>query len=238
MTTMRRVLAALAALALAAFGAVVLISYVRGADARAEAGAVLVPVLVVDQDVPAGTPAAELADLVRTAEVPSRLVVPGSVEDLADVAGLTTTTSLVSGEQVVFARFADPSVQAAAAGVVELPTGTEEVSLTLEPQRAVGGALVAGDRIGVFISQGDPTTTDLAVGEVLVTRVAGGADDQTAALTGAAQTVTVTLALTPEDAAVVIAGMEQGAVWLSLQESVDPADTSLDSTTTTTGADQ
>ena len=238
MTTMRRVLAALAALALAAFGAVVLISYVRGADARAEAGAVLVPVLVAADDIDAGTPAEDVADLVTTARVPSRLVVGGHVDDLADVAGLSTTTKLIQGEQLVFERFADPSVQAAVAGVVELPTGTEEVSLTLELQRAVGGALVAGDRIGVFISQGDPTTTDLAVGEVLVTRVAGGADDQTAALTGAAQTVTVTLALTPEDAAVVIAGMEQGAVWLSLQESVDPADTSPDSTITTTGADQ
>ncbi|WP_222193072.1 Flp pilus assembly protein CpaB [Modestobacter italicus] len=237
MTTMRRVLAALAALALAAFGAVVLISYVRGADARAEAGAVLVPVLVAEQDVPAGTPAEDVADLVTTAEVPSRLVVTGSVEDLADVAGLTTTTALVKGEQLVFARFADPSVQAAASGVVEVPAGTEEVSLTLEPQRAVGGALAAGDRIGVFISQGDPTTTDLAVGEVLVTRV-DGADAGTAAMTGVAQTVTVTLALTPEQAALVIAGMERGAVWLSLQQPADPADTSVDSTTTSTGADQ
>ncbi|MCZ2847122.1 Flp pilus assembly protein CpaB [Modestobacter sp. VKM Ac-2978] len=235
---MRRVLAALAALALAVFGAVVLISYVRGADARAEAGAVLVPVLVAAGDIDAGTTAEDVADLVTTARVPSRLVVGGHVDDLADVAGLSTTTKLIKGEQLVFARFADPSVQAAAAGVVEPTAGTEEVSLTLEPQRAVGGALAAGDRIGVFISQGDPTTTDLAVGEVLVTRVTGGADDQTAAMTGAAQTITVTLALTPEQATVVIAGMEQGAVWLSLQESVDPADTSLDSTTPTTGADQ
>ncbi|MCZ2804468.1 RcpC/CpaB family pilus assembly protein [Modestobacter sp. VKM Ac-2983] len=234
---MRRVLAALAALALAAFGAVVLISYVRGADARAEAGARLVPVLVAAESIQAGTPAEDVADLVRIAQVPSRLVVTGSVEDLADVAGLTTTTELVTGEQLVFARFADPAVEAAADGEVELPDGTEEVSLTLEPQRAVGGVLTAGDRIGVFISRGDPTTTDLAVGDVLVTR-ADGADSETAAMTGAVQTVTVTLALTPEQAAVVIGGMEQGAVWLSLQEPVDPADNPLDSSITTTGADQ
>lgn len=234
---MRRVLAALAALALAAFGAVVLVGYVRGADARAEAGAALVPVLVVEEEVAAGTPAADLADLVRTAQVPSRLLVPGSVDDLAAVAGLSTTTSLVPGEQLLFARFEDPALQAAAAGAVERAPGTEEVSLTLEPQRAVGAVLVAGDRIGVFISQGDPTTTDLAVGDALVTRV-GGSDGETAALTGVAQTVTVTLALTPEQAAVVIAGMERGAVWLSLQDPVEPADSPLDSSITTTGAAQ
>ena len=44
----RRLIAALAALVLAATGAVVLLAYVRGADARALAGTETVDVLVVD----------------------------------------------------------------------------------------------------------------------------------------------------------------------------------------------
>ncbi len=47
----RRLLAALAALLLAATGAVVLLAYVRGADARALAGVQTVDVLVIDQPV-------------------------------------------------------------------------------------------------------------------------------------------------------------------------------------------
>jgi len=230
---MRRVLAVLTALVLAAFGAVVLISYVRGADARAEAGAVLVPVLVVDSDVPAGTPAEQVADSVSTVRVPERLVATGSLTDLADVAGLTTTVDLLAGDQVMAARFADPSVQAADGAVARAP-GTQEVSLTLEPQRAVGGAVTAGDLVAVYTSAADPATatavTGLAVDDVLVTRVDGGSDG-VAALAGA--TVTVTLALTPDQASVVISGMQQGGVWLSLQESAGSADTSLTSTTTT-----
>jgi pilus assembly protein CpaB len=237
MTTMRRVLAVLTALALAAFGAFVLISYVRGADTRAEAGAVLVPVLVVDEQVPAGTSVDDLDGKVSTRQVPQRLVASGALDDLAAVAGLSTTTALLPGDQIVAGRFADPTVQAA--GQVVVPEGTQEVSLTLEAQRAVDGALTPGDRVGVYVSAGglDVTAaavTDLVVDHALVTRVSTGGTD----LTGTAQPVTVTLALAQADAQRVIAGMAQNGVWLSLQEAAVPADTSLTSTTTSTGAVQ
>jgi pilus assembly protein CpaB len=241
MTTMRRVLVVLSALVLAAFGALVLVSYVRGADARAEAGAVLVPVLVVDAQVPAGTSVDDLADSVSTAQVPQRLVATGALGDLADVEGLSTTVDLLPGDQVVAARFADPAVQAA--GAVAVPAGLQEISLTLEPQRAVDGDLDAGDEVGVYISSGGldvtattPAVTALVVDRALVTRVSstgGGAD-----LTGAGQTVTVTLALHQADAARVIAGAGQDGVWLSLQSAAGSADTSPTSTTTTPGDDQ
>lgn len=234
---MRRALAVTAAVLLAAFGAIVLVSYVRGADDRAEAGAVLVPVLVVDEQVPAGTPVDELDDALSTQQVPQRLVATGALADLDGVAGLSTTVDLLPGDQVVAGRFADPTVQAA--GEVVVPAGMEEVSLTLEPQRAVGGELGEGDQVGVYVSVGglDVTTaslTGLAVDHALVTRVSTtGAE-----LAGAGSTVTVTLALLPADAARVIAGMAQNTVWLSLQDPADPADISLSSTTTSTGDDQ
>ena len=235
---MRRALAVLTALVLATFGAVVLVSYVRGADARAQAGAVLVPVLVVDEEVPAGTPVADLGGSVSTAEVPQRLVARNALEDLAAVDGLSTTAALLPGDQVVADRFGDPTVQAA--GTVAVPEGMQEVSLTLEAQRAVGGALAAGDRVGVYVSTGalqaTAAVTDLAVDGVLITRVAapGPAD----ALAAGGQLVTVTLALTEAQAERVIAGMVTDAVWLALQESAGPADTTLTSTSTTPGDTQ
>ena len=51
----RRIIAAVAALLLAGIGAVVLTSYVRGADARAMAGMQTEKVLVVTTMVPKGT---------------------------------------------------------------------------------------------------------------------------------------------------------------------------------------
>jgi pilus assembly protein CpaB len=244
MSTMRRLLAVLTALALAVFGAVVLVAYVHGADARAQAGAVLVPVLVVDTDIAAGTAAEDVAGSVSTVEVPKRLVATGAIDDLADVAGLTTTVGLLAGDQVMAARFGDPTVQSVD-GAPLLPAGLEEVSISLESQRAVGGALAPGDRVGVYISAAgtDPTAaqtmTDLAVGQVLVTRVSGGSS-ATSALTpaGTETGMTVTLALGEDDAATVIGGMELGTVWLSLQSGAVSADNGGDSTLTTTGANQ
>ena len=245
MTAMRRLLAVLTALLLAGFGAVVLIAYVSAADARAvaraEEGAVLVPVLVVDERVPAGTPAADVADLVSTEQVPARLKADDALVDLSAVEGLTAMVDLLPGDQVLAARFADPAVLAAAAGDVQPDPGTQEVSLALDPQRAVGGVLTPGDRVGVFVSSAglDPATntptarTTLAVDRVLVTAVERGGSDA-----AGASVVTVTLSLSDADAAAAIAGMEQDAVWLSLQEPVGPADNTPDSSATTTGADQ
>src|SRR3954447_26784811 len=104
----RRLLAASAALVLFVLGTVVLLAYVRGADARAFAGAQPVQVLVVDQLIPAGTPGNGLTDFVRTETVPAKAAVQGRVTDLAELAGLVATTDLEPGEQLLTGRFENP----------------------------------------------------------------------------------------------------------------------------------
>ena len=241
----RRFLALLAAFLLAAFGAVVLIQYVRTADERARADEVVVPVYVVTTEVRTGTDAADVGKAVSLESVPQRLVAPGAVGDpaaLAQMAGLVTGADLLPGEQLVTGRFVDPSVLLPADAVLP-PAGTQEVSLTLEPQRAVDGHLVPGSRVGVFVTVPvvDARTgmalagTGLAVTDVLVTRVSGGTSSNA---DGTGQSaVNVTLAVTAPDAATVISGMAQNAVWLSLQSAGSAAAAPL-TTTSSTGDDQ
>jgi pilus assembly protein CpaB len=224
----RRLLAALAALVLAATGAVVLLAYVRGADARALAGVQTVDVLVVDRPVAEGTPGEELAELVRTERLPAKAAVPGAVTDLGALAGRVATVDLQPGEQLLAARFAVPE-DLGVPGTVPAPEGAAEVSLLLEPQRAVGGRLAAGDTVGVHVSLSDATHAVLH--RVLVTQVQGapaptaeGEGTDTASSGGAAPTASlmVTLGLRPEAAEAVVFGMEHGTVWLSLEpEGVD-----------------
>jgi pilus assembly protein CpaB len=225
----RRLIAALAALVLAATGTVVLLAYVRGADARALAGTRTVDVLVVDRPVPEGTPAEELAELVRTERLPAKAAVPGVVTDLEELAGRVATVDLQPGEQLLAARFAAPE-DLSVPGTVPAPEGAAEVSLLLEPQRAVGGRLAAGDTVGVQVSLPDPSTHVL-LHRVLVTQVQGapvavadGEGTDTASSGGAAPSASlmVTLGLRPEAAEAVVFGMEHGTVWLSLEpEGVD-----------------
>ena len=226
---MRRLFAALAALLLALVGTVVLVAYVRGADARALEGVETVEVLVVDRPVPAGTPADQLADLVRTELLPAKAAAEGRVEDLAELTGRVADVDLQPGEQLLAARFGDPE-DLAAPGTVAPPAGASEVSILLEPQRAVGGRLAAGDSVGVHVSL--ESRTHVLLHRVLVTQVQGApapaeAEDgtQTESSGGAAPTASllVTLGLRPEQAEAVVFAMENGTVWLSFEPAdVDP----------------
>jgi pilus assembly protein CpaB len=111
----------------------------------------------------------------------------------------------------------------------------QEVSVLLEPQRAVGGRLAAGDEVGILISQPDARTTHAVLHHVLVTQVQGApapadpeADTATASAGSAAPTgsLLVTLALTAEQAEGVVFGAEHGTLWLTLE----PEDAALEGT--------
>jgi pilus assembly protein CpaB len=222
----RRLLAATAALVLFVVGALVLVAYVRGADARALAGAEPVQVLVVDQPVPAGTPGSALAELVRTETVPAKAAVEGRVTHLADLSGLVATTDLEPGEQLLASRFRAPD-QMQAPGTVAVPAGLQEISILLEPERAVGGRLAAGDTVGVYLSQGQPVgQTHAVLHQVLVTQVQGApaapspdadASVDPASSAAPATSLMVTLAVDAKDAETVVFGTEHGTLWLSLE---------------------
>ena len=225
----RRILAAVAALVLLLAGTIVLLAYVRGADARAMAGLRTTEVLVADQVIPAGTPAADLTALVRTDVLPEKAVLDGRVSDLDDLAGQVTSVDLQPGEQLLAARFTAPD-DLGSPGTVPVPDGLQEVSVQLEPQRAVGGRLAAGDTVGIVISQtGDGGgRTHAVLHQVLVTQVQGapapvqadgegGTETASAGSAAPTNSLMITLAVTAGQAEVVVFGAEHGTLWLSLE---------------------
>lgn len=225
----RRIIVALVALLIAAVGGVLTFLYASGADARAMADMSPAQVLVVAEPVAAGTPSEALARSLTVAEIPSAAVVPGGVSDLADVAGLLTTTDLQPGEQLLASRFEAPD---AIEQVVEVPPNMHELSLQLETRRVIGGELRAGDTVGIFLS-GTVTTgtsnesvsvdqTHLILHKVLVTAVTGAAalvtDENGEQVEQEAEdSVMVTLALSAADAEQLVFGAEFGTIWLSLE---------------------
>jgi pilus assembly protein CpaB len=226
----RRLLAAFAALVLLVAGTLVLLAYVRGADARALAGTRTVEVLVVDQPVPAGTAGDELAAFVTTKTMPAMAALDGRVTDLSDLAGRVSTVDLQVGEQLLDSRFVRPD-DLQALGTVTVPDGLQEISVLLEPQRVVGARLSAGDTVGVYLSQVLPDgtgQTSAVLHHVLVTQVQGApapvdpaADAETVTAATPAESLIVTLALTAKDAETVVFGMEHGTLWLSLETDGD-----------------
>lgn len=227
---MRRILIVALALLLAVVGGVVTFSYAAGADARAMAGMQPTRVLVVAEPIAEGTAAEDLAGLVTTAEVPASAVVPGALADLSTLEGTVATTDLEPGEQLLASRFATPD---ALGGAVEVPDGLLLMSIELEPRRVIGGDLQPGDRIAIFVSEGDdqmPDATNLLQRDVLVVDVAGGAsvvvDEQTGTETeqAASPAVVVTVALDPTMSQQLVYSIEYERVYLSLESETAPKD--------------
>lgn len=214
----RKLLSVFVAAVLAIAGAVMLVSYVNGADERAAAGERRVSVLVVREDVARGTPADSLGTKVESERVPAKVRAEGAVSDLAALRGLVATTDLVAGEQVLANRFAKPDssvsgVRSSANGdLADVPR--LRLSVALDPERVVGGRLHAGDVVAVFASVDDPKQTGLILHQVPIVRVEEAGGSGGAASNG---TLMVTLTLTEQQATTLVWGIEHGTIWLSLE---------------------
>lgn len=218
MTT--RIIAVVLAAVLAVVGAVLLISYVRGADDRAFEGAQLTQVLVVKSEIPAGTSGSELGTTVDLRSVPIAYVADGAITDVSALKGLVAAVSLEPGEQVLASRFVEPGQFGTDGGSMAVPKGMQEITLSLDVQRVVGGTLTAGDIVGVFGSLQsdniDPARTQLIETKVLVTSVVHDPtlDPSTTQVSGA---IVVGLAVSADQAQRIIYQLEFGTVYLSKQ---------------------
>ncbi|TLM85924.1 Flp pilus assembly protein CpaB [Pseudarthrobacter sp. NamE5] len=166
-----RLLGGIAALVVAIIGTILLFNYVQGADRRALANTETKDVLVIKQEVPAGTPASQLGQYLVTKTVPRTAVAEGVVDDLSSMTSKVTAVALQPGEQLLASRLVDTTAFLGPARV-EVPDGLQEVTVRLSIERVVGGKIQAGDTVGVFISLADET--QLTFHKVLVTAVQFG----------------------------------------------------------------
>ena len=237
----RRVSGLVAALVLASAGTFVLTNYVESAKNRAVAGERLVDALVVSLPVAAGTAAAELQESVKTVQVPAKVRADGAADSLKDLEGLEAGVDLVPGEQVITSRFVRPGTRRT--GVPGIPEDKLLVTVSLDPERAVGGQLKPGDTVGVLASF-DPSeqtssSTNLILHKVPVVAVQGAAGEaksnsvEIAASTddggeGAAPApaptakLLVTLALDAPSVERVVFAAEHGFLWLSAEPAEAP----------------
>ncbi len=208
-----------AAVVLAIIGTFLLVGYVSSAEARATKGEKLVPVLVVREPIGAGTDVDDIGDAVATERVPAKVRARGAIASLDDVDGVTAV-ALVPGEQLLADRFVEPAVQARG----DVPEGFHEVTLSLDPERALGGRLAPGHKVGVVASFEDDgsgaRTTSLLLDRVLVTGVQAEEppdDPEDGEEIGPApeSVLLVTVAVSPGDLELLVGASEHGSVWLS-----------------------
>lgn len=240
-----RLLAGSAALVLAIVGAIMIFSYAQGAEQRAISNLEPIPVLVVKAAIPAGTPVETMAASLATEQLPAAAVTESALSSLDGSAGKVAAVDLVPGEQLVSGRLVAPA-DLKTQGSLEVPAGLQEVSFQLEPDRVVGGRLVPGDHVGVFVSmeeggiesRADKETTKLTVRKALVTAVQRAPEPAaTPAPTASADpnaanprdttlpvgSLMLTVAVSDVDAAKIVFAAEYASMWLS-KEPLDAAD--------------
>ena len=145
----RKWIGVLISLVLAAVGTWVLVQYVNGADERALEGVETVDVLVVADTIPQGSSIQDVSTRVVRQSVPVSAQAAGSLDSLSGLDGTVTAVALVPGEQVIASRFITPQ-QAAEAQEFQIPDELLAVTVSLAPDRALGGELTPGDLVAVI----------------------------------------------------------------------------------------
>ncbi len=146
----KKVVGIVAAAVMAVIGTVILVVFVRGAEDRALEGEELVTVLVTEQQIPAGTPAAQMADLVTTEQIPAKIAPDGVVSDLVQVQSLVNSVDFLAGETLLSGRFVEPENFNARRGSVEVPEGLLEVTIAMSQEQFIGGIPTPGDHIALI----------------------------------------------------------------------------------------
>lgn len=213
----RKIVAILSAVALAAIGTFLLVRFVQGAEDRALRGEETSNILVAAEAIPRGTPADQLAGKVRTELVPNKVKAEGAVSSLANLSGQVARVDLVKGSQLITSHFA------AASNVrdLDVPPGMQQVTISVDAVRSLGGEIRKGDKVGVVVSFDDDggRTSHFILHKVLVTGVRSNGAVLDTSLSDVAPTgpLSVTLALDAPSVERVVFAAEFGRVWLSAE---------------------
>lgn len=222
-----RLLGGIVALVLAVVGTLLLISYVQGSEARAQADLQPIDVLVVEKQLPQGSSLDQIKSAVKLTSLPSASVPNGALKSLDGLDGKVTSADLVPGEPLLGVRLVDPT-SLAAPGSVPVPAGMQEISVQLDAQRVVGGRIAAGDTVGVvalFAGDGpDGATAQQIFHKVLVTSVQRAATQNSGSNQASSEQANtqlptgqllVTFARSDADAQKIAFAAEFGKLWLT-----------------------
>jgi pilus assembly protein CpaB len=184
-----------------------------------------VPVVVAARDIPALTQVTE--DMLTVKALPADVVLPGVFREPAEAVGQTTQVAIVAGEQILPTKVSSATGSIAEFGAdapvsTLLSSGQRAFSIYLSQVAAAGGLVRAGDHIDLLVSietgaveEGAATSATacyvlqdiavLATGGTITQTKAEGDVEGLAGVGTAGETDTLTLAVTPQQAATLAA---------------------------------
>ncbi len=233
------------AILLAALAAVLIFVALSGVldddgDSGAASFAGSVNVVVAAREIPAGTTIS--SDDLTVATLPENGIVDGALFESEGLEGLVVRQNMAKGEQLTSAKVGQGVADDDKTLSAVVPPGLRAIAVEVDETTVVGGFVVAGDRVDVIaiLEREDESFAQTLLQDVEVLAVAQDAQEAVARLdadgnpidTGDAEgsistrpedagvneeADTVTLAVAPEDAALVALAQEEGTVWLVLR---------------------
>lgn len=172
------------------------------AEALARYGGEQVEAYVATRDIVAG----ERVDLsaVETKLWVADLLPEKAVRAASDVVGKTATSAIYKGEVITTGRFESERDS------IDVPSGTQAVSVPAKAVQAVGGAIRAGMSVDIY-SSGDSTTTALAQNVSVLDTSVGNSGSMVSSDNG-----WVTLAVEPEKVQELIAASNRTTLYFTL----------------------
>ena len=185
-----------------------------------------IEIVVAAKDLPEGTTME--SSLIKVMKVPEQFAQPYSVRPPGrELAGMVTKVPIAAGEQILMnkVRRAEEAPTAATLSALT-PKGKRAVTIGMDALTGVGGFVRPGDVVDILWTlplppeQGGPATYTLFQG-VSVLAVGAQMVGKPASEQEANPNYTVTLALAPEEASMLLVARQQGAVQLSLRSRQD-----------------
>lgn len=190
-----------------------------------------IDVIVAAKDLTPEAPI-EIGDLAM-AKVPEQFVQPYAVQAPDELIGRVPLAPIAQGEQVLLNKIRKAEEEPMGNTLADLlPKGTRAVTIATDPLSGVGGLVRPGDQVDVLWTVKLPQIGEqqsqivtlvlfqsvpvLAVGAQLATHRQLSPEEE-AALAAQGGQHTITLALTPQEASILLFAREQGALQLSLR---------------------
>lgn len=236
----RNVMAAAATALFAVVGVLLLVSYIQSEEQDAAAARALQPVMVATAPIQSGTTLnvllTEEPSRISVQEVPVDAIAAGAFisleqlstyEELQAVGELMINAELSTGEQLLSGRVSPIESYSRRVSPVSVPADHHQLTLSLPPNRALGGLVRSGDRVSVVASfnggAGIDTTTAMILSSIEVVNVqvedmirgeevAVDPDQPLLAPTGL---YLITVAVTPEELTKLIYATEYGRIVLA-----------------------
>ncbi len=189
--------------------------------AQASGGGDSAMVVVVKQDIQLGT--ALTAEMLKLAEVPKALIPAGSFREMEKAVGRVISRSLIPGMCVSEALLAPPGTPPGL--TMKIPDGMRAVAVEVDEFSSVAGFITPEARVDVVAllkssSRGCKDTISRTIlQDVEVAAV--GQEMTDASSTGANVTRSVTLIVTPKDAALLHLAATKGKIRLALRNTYD-----------------